>query len=108
MPRLPSLTAAIKEQASLDPNSLRHIDNAEAALTASPKKLFHALNLYAVKNDPFYKNIRDYAYKNHYKFLMINPYFSGFGDLRPLYKDGILITAFGEHHGEEIPRDGSF
>ena len=108
MTRLPSLAAAIKEQAFLDPNSLRHIDNAEAALTTTSQKSFHALNLYAVKNNILYENIHDYARKNHYEYLMIDPYFSGFGDLHPLRKNGTLIATFGEHNGEEIPRDGRF
>jgi hypothetical protein len=108
MTRLASTATAIHEQASLDPSSLRQIDHAEASLAAPRAESFHALNLYSVKNDNFYEHIADYARQNHYEYLLIDPYFSGFGDLRPLLSHSMLLATFGEHGGEEIPRDGHF
>lgn len=72
--RLPNTKSGITEQEKIDPQSLRTNDKSERDLNLGLRneRIFHALNLYTVKNENFYKNIVNYAKKNGYTYLVIS------------------------------------
>ncbi len=115
MARFASNKEAIKEQQALDPASLRQIDYAEMSFAENPHGYtnFHALNLYSVNNDDFYKNITNYAKINNYKYLFLDPTFPQ-GDsaradqLKALTKNSVLVKSFGSTQTEYDLREGHF
>ncbi len=74
--RLSSTPEAIKEQGSLDTQSLRKVDKAESDLV--PQSIsypqYHALNLYTVGTNgiAFYNNPEDYIKKNNYHYALVS------------------------------------
>jgi len=115
MTRFASTKKAIKEQQALDPASLRQVDYAEMNFSENPRGYtnFHALNLYSVNNNGFYKNITDYARINDYKYLFLDPAYppgnnARADQLKALTKKSVLVKSFGGAQKEYDLRDGNF
>jgi len=115
MTRLASTKEAINEQQALDPASLRQIDYAEMNFAKNPHGYvnFHALNLYSVNNDNFYKNITEYARINNYKYILWDPTFPPGNGTRvnqiiELTKNSVLVKSFGDTQKEYSLREGNF
>jgi len=115
MTRLSSTPEAIKEQENIDSNSLRKIDDAERKTISNLHKYtqFHALNMYSVYNDEFYKNLPKYAQENNYQYLVIDPvydtaYREKSASLLYLASQGELIKSFGKSQEVYFLRDGNF
>jgi len=115
MTRFASTKEAIKEQQTIDPASLRQVDYAEMNFAKNPHDYtnFHALNIYSVKNDNFYKNITNYARINDYKYLFWDPIYPPNNDaranqIRELAKKSVLVKSFGDIQKEYCLKDGNF
>jgi hypothetical protein len=113
--RLSSNQGAAKEQATIDPRSLRKIDLAEAQLPAGGQdpKRFHALNLYTVTTDNFWNDIGAYARAKKYQYLIWDPNFLPpkpwqKEQLERLAASGTLLESFGVGGQNFIMRDGYF
>lgn len=100
--RLPNNTSGIAEQKYIDNGSLRTVDRYESGIRPELKngKVFHALNLYTVRNDNFYNMIAKYAGDNKYRYLIIakkdflnNP--EQFKKVYDLTKNAKLVANFG-------------
>ena len=115
MTRIASTREAIGEQSSIDPASLRKIDKAEAFFRQNRHGYtnFHALNLYSVNNDEFFKNIETYARENKYEYLLIDPFYPplkprGQEEFTSLVEKGELLKKFGSPQKKHCLRDGNF
>lgn len=88
--RLPATPEAVKELRAIDKGALRRIDEAEETLgsVAGP----HALNLYAVTNEEFFKKLPRYARTHGYTHLL---YEQGYAaeNLRDEYFEPLISTA---------------
>ncbi|MBT7557573.1 phospholipid carrier-dependent glycosyltransferase [Candidatus Woesearchaeota archaeon] len=114
MTRFTSTKDAYNEQKLLYPNSLRKIDDAEINFGKNPYGYtqFHALNLYSIKDENFYKNLSEYAKKNNYQYLILDPFYNitdekkvGFGDI---IKNSVFIKSFSQSQEKYLLRDGNF
>jgi len=113
--RLASTKEAISEQAAIDPKSLRKIDDAESGFADNPHgyTAMHALNLYSVYNDEFYKNIKQYAKDHDYQYLVVNrtydrAYIQKTKGLDSLVDSLSPIKTFGTDQNKFNMRDGNF
>lgn len=71
--RLSTLPPAAEEQKNIQEDSLRRADVSEAALGGSPfYKSFHALNLFTVTDEGFYRDLESYIKENKYKYLILS------------------------------------
>lgn len=102
--RLSTDASAVEEQRGIDGSSLRKVDEAEEVLPENLRKStpFHALNLYSVNNEQFFKNISEYASKNNYKYALISDedFLWGredFALMQNFVKSSALIKTFGSH-----------
>lgn len=102
--RLPNSIEGINEQYFIDPNSLRTNDKNEKVLDKKLRfgNVYHALNLYTVKNENFYNSIVDYAKNNNYEYLIISKQDflndqSQFKKMRKLTENAILLDKFGNN-----------
>lgn len=113
--RLISTPEAKIEQQALDPISLRQVDRSENYLDTDYRavRAFHALNLYTVKNQEFYKDPATYAAKHHYEYLILD---NNFPENNPaqraiwiaLATTGQPIIHFGSGDTKHLIRDGWF
>lgn len=94
----------ILEQGYIDPKSLRTNDRNSLTIRQEliKEKTFHALNLYTVENDNFYRIIDTYAKKNNYKYLIFSkrdfldkP--EQFEYVKNLTKDAKLMVSYGNN-----------
>lgn len=72
--RLSTTPDAIAEQESIDPSSLRKIDQTERELSKELllRPRYHALNLYTLNNKNFYLNITSYVVQNNYRYALVS------------------------------------
>jgi hypothetical protein len=102
--RVANNKSGILEQEFIDPKSLRTNDKNMLSIRDEliKEKTFHALNLYTVENDNFYKMIDTYTKKNNYKYLVFSkrdfldkP--EQFEYVKNLTKDAKLIVSYGNN-----------
>lgn len=102
--RIANNKKGILEQEFIDKRSLRTNDKNMLSIRDAliKEKTFHALNLYTVENDNFYKMIDVYAKKNGYKYLIFSK--KDFLDkpeqfeyVKNLTKDAKLIVSYGNN-----------
>jgi hypothetical protein len=100
--RLHNTKEGILEQEFIDPNSLRTNDKSELKLDPKLRndKVFHALNLYTVSNDNFYKMIVPYVKSKGYEYLVLSKKDfldkeEQFKEVQKLKDNGKLIASFG-------------
>lgn len=102
--RLPNTKEAVLEQEKIDPKSLRTVDQAEKNIREEIRREspFYALNLYTVRNDAFYKNIKDYTKKEKFKYLILSKEDfldnkEQFEQMKDLAQNGTLVASFGNN-----------
>ncbi len=102
--RLPNTKEGVLEQEKIDPKSLRTVDQAEKNIRDEirKEKPFHALNLYTVRNEEFYKQIKDYTKKEKFKYIVISKedFLNNkkqFEQVRNLTKNATLVASFGNN-----------
>jgi hypothetical protein len=102
--RIANDKSGILEQEFIDPKSLRTNDKNMLSIRDGliKEKTFHALNLYTVENDNFYKMIDVYAKKNGYKYLIFSKRdfldkSEQFEHVKNLTKDAKLIVSYGNN-----------
>ena len=94
---LPTFPEAFSEQEKIDPASLRKRDLAELGL---PDKFlflprYHALNLYAVTSESFFRTITNYLRENGYEYALYSPEFAKLRRADPaLETSGEVIKTF--------------
>lgn len=102
--RIANNKKGILEQGFIDKRSLRTNDKNTLSIRDGliKEKTFHALNLYTVENDNFYKMIDVYAKKNGYKYLIFSKIDfldkpEQFEYVKNLTKDAKLIVSYGNN-----------
>ena len=111
--RITSTPKAIAEQESIDSASLRRVDKAEREFAKNPRGIpsFHALNLYSVSNENFFRSLDAYIQEGDYQYILISmkpnenlPYYEAFN---PVIARATSIKGFGETHNIENFTSGS-